>query len=144
MLFSTNNKPQTTSTTLAQLAVIASKVDPTDIEAYFCEAQKFCLNGIHLPFWHDHALSCPSRFFTPEMLHQGHKMSWDHDVQWCINALGAAEIDFRFSVLQPITGFRQFKEGISSLKQVTGQTQRDIQRLIIRIIARSAPREVVR
>ncbi|KIM62385.1 hypothetical protein SCLCIDRAFT_25115 [Scleroderma citrinum Foug A] len=137
------HEPRTTSTTLAQLAVIASKVDPTDIEAYFCKAQKFRLNGVHLTFWCDHALSCPSRFFTPEMLHHSHKMSWDHDVQWCINVLGAAKIDFRFSVLQPITGFCQFKEGISSLKQVTGRTQQDIQCLIIGIIARSAPREVV-
>ena len=114
------HEPCTTSTTLAQLAVVASKVDPTDIKAYLREAKKFCLNGVHLPFWRDHPLSCPSRFFTLEFLHHGHKMFWDHDAQWCINALGAAEIDFRFSVLQPVTGFRQFKEGISSLKQVTG------------------------
>jgi len=137
------HEPRTTSTTLAQLAAIASKVNPTNIEAYFCEAQKFRLNGVHLPFFCDHALSCPSRFFTLEMLHHNHKMFWDHDAQWCINVLGAAEIDFRFSVLQPVTGFRQFKEGISLLKQVTGRTHQDIQRLIIGIIAGSAPREVV-
>ena len=137
------HEPCTASTTLAQLAAIASKVDPTDIEAYFREAQKFCLNGVHLPFFRDHALSCPSRFFTPEMLHHSHKMFWDHNAQWCINVLGAVEIDFRFSVLQPVTGFHQFKEGISSLKQVIGQTHRDIQHLIIGIIAGSAPREVV-
>ena len=137
------HEPRTISTTLAQLVTIASKVDPTDIQAYLREAQKLRLNGVHLPFWCNHPLSCPSRFFTPEFLHHGHKMFWDHDAQWCINALGAAEIDFRFSVLQPVTGFRQFKEGISSLKQVTGRTHRDIQRSIIGIIAGSAPREVV-
>ena len=116
------HEPCTSSTTLAQLAAAASKADPSDIEAYFREAQKFCLNGVHLPFWHDVPLSCPSSFFNPEILHHFHKKFGDHDSKWCINALGPAEVDFRFSVLQPIMGFRHFKEGISSLKQVTGQT----------------------
>ena len=137
------HEPRMTSTTLTQLAAVASKVDPTDIKAYLREAQKFHLNGVHLPFWCDHSLSCPSRFFTSEFLHHGHKMFWDHDAQWCINALGAAEIDFRFSILQPVMGFHQFKEGISSLRQVTGRTHRDIQHLIIRIITGSASCEVV-
>ncbi|KAF8801574.1 hypothetical protein BYT27DRAFT_7261911 [Phlegmacium glaucopus] len=45
---------------------------------------------------------------------------WDHDAKWCINTVGAAELDFCFSILHQHVGFRQFKEGISSLKQVTG------------------------
>jgi hypothetical protein len=53
-------------------------------------------------------------------------MFWGHDVKWCIHVLGAAEIDFRFSVLHPHTGFRHFKEGISKLKQVTGWEHRDL------------------
>ncbi|KAF9040948.1 hypothetical protein BJ165DRAFT_1351051 [Panaeolus papilionaceus] len=62
-------------------------------------------------------------------------MFWDHNVKWCINAVGAAEIDFRFSILQPHTGYRHFKEGISSLKQVTGRDQRNIQCYIVPIVA---------
>jgi len=112
----------TSATTLSQLAVAASKADPKDIEAYFCEAQKFRLNGVHLLFWRNIPLTCPSRFFSLEVLHHFHKEFWDHNCKWCINVLGPAEIDFRFSVLQPITGFCHFKDGISSLKQVTGRT----------------------
>ena len=114
------HKPCTSSTTLAQIEVVASTADPEDIEAFFHEAQKFRLNGVHMPFWRDVAMSCPSKFFNPEILHHFHKEFGDHDAKWCINVLGSAEIDFRFSVLQPVTGFRHFKEGISSLKQVTG------------------------
>ncbi|KAI5995118.1 hypothetical protein EDD15DRAFT_2165351 [Pisolithus albus] len=135
--------PCTSSTTLAQLAVVASKVDPSDIEVYFREAQKFRLNGVDKPFWRDIPLSCPSKFLTPELLHHLHKEFGDHDAKWCINALGSAEINFRFSILQPVTGFCHFKEGISTLKQVTGRTLRDIQRFIIGVIAGCAPREVV-
>jgi len=137
------HEPCTSSTTLAQIAVAASIADPDNIEAFFCEAQKFRLNDVHIPFWRDVAMSCLSKFFNPEMLHHFHKQFGDHDAKWCINALGSAEIDFRFSVLQPVTGFRHFKEGISSLKQVTGQTFRDIQRYIVGVIAGHAPCEVI-
>ena len=89
------------------------------------------------------ALSCPSRFFNPEVLHYLHKEFWDPDVQWCIDVLGAAEIDFRFSVLQPVMGFHHFREGILSLRQVTGQMHQDIQHTIIAVIAGSAPHDVV-
>ena len=119
------------------------KVNPNDIELYLREALKLRLNGVHMPFWRDMPLSCPSKFFNPEVLHYLHKEFWDHDIQWCINALGTAEINFRFSVLQPVTGFRHFKEGISSLRQVTGQMHRDIQRTIIAVISGSAPCDVV-
>jgi len=137
------HEPRTSSTTLAQIAVAASIADPDNIEAFFREAQKFRLNGVHIPFWRDVAMSCPSKFFNPEMLHHFHKQFGDHDAKWCINVLGSAEIDFRFSVLQPVTGFRHFKEGILSLKQVTGRTFRDIQRYIVGVIAGRAPREVI-
>ena len=118
------HEPRTSSTTLAQIAVAASIADPDNIKAFFSKAQKFHLNGVHIPFWRDVAMSCPSKFFNPEMLHHFHKQFGDHDAKWCINVLGSAEIDFRFSILQSVTGFCHFKEGISSLKQVTGRTFR--------------------
>ena len=137
------HEPCTSSTTLAQIEVAASTADPEDIKVFFHEAQKFRLNGIHMLFWRDVAMSCPSKFFNPEILHHFHKEFGDHNAKWCINTLGSAEIDFRFSVLQPITGFRHFKEGISSLKQVTGRTLRDIQCYIVGVIAGRAPRDVI-
>ncbi|KAG2056815.1 hypothetical protein BDR06DRAFT_1005724 [Suillus hirtellus] len=110
----------TKSTTIAQLTVVRSCADPNDIEAYFCEAQKFRLNGIDKPFWWDYALADPFQFLTLESLHHLHKEFFDHDTQWLICAVGDSEIDFRFSVLQPITSYQHFYSGISKLKQVTG------------------------
>jgi hypothetical protein len=132
--------PRTASTTLSQLHAIEARVQPWNLEAYIKEAKKDRLNGVHRPFWCDWALSEPSKFFTPEPLHHWHKMFWDHDAQWCICALGSAEIDYRFSVLHPHTGFRQFHEGISKLKQVTGREHRDIQRYIVAIITDIVPK----
>ncbi|KAG0691620.1 hypothetical protein DFH29DRAFT_884047 [Suillus ampliporus] len=67
----------------------------------------------------------------------------DHDAQWIIHALGGSEIDFRFSIIQPTTGYRHFHGGISKLKQVTGRCHRDIQQSIIAISADAAPTGVV-
>ena len=60
-------------------------------------------------------------------------------MKWSIHAIGADEIDFHFTTLQPITGFKHFKDGVSMLKQVTGRTHQDVERYIVRIIAGKAP-----
>ena len=135
------HEPRTASTTLAQLHAIEARVNPWNLKAYIEEAMKVRLNGVHRPFWREWALSEPSQFFTPEPLHHWHKMFWDHDAKWCIRALGGAEIDYRFSILYPHTGFRQFHEGISKLKQVTGREHRDIQRYIVAIITDAVPKD---
>ncbi|KAG2739313.1 hypothetical protein P692DRAFT_20881930 [Suillus brevipes Sb2] len=85
----------------------------------------------------------PSVFLTPESLHHWHKEFWDHDLHWCLVAVGALELDFRFSILQPITGYRHFSCGISKHKQVTGRVHRDVQRYIIGLIAGTAPHRFV-
>lgn len=136
------HEPRRGSTTIGQLQSLEAEIDPWDLKAYFREAQSsFRLNGVHRPFWRDWPLSDPSDFLTPEPLHHWHKQFWDHDAKWCIRAVGPAEIDFRFSVLHPHTGFRSFSEGISALKQVTGREHRDIQRYIIPVIADAVPKD---
>ncbi|KAG1875904.1 hypothetical protein C8R48DRAFT_745572 [Suillus tomentosus] len=129
------HEPRTKSTTLAQLDVVRSRADPHNLEAFFRESQKFCLNGIEKPFWSDWPLAEPSNFFTPESLHHLHKQFYDHDAQWIMVAVGESELDFRFSVLQPTTGYWHFHGGISKLKQVTGRCHQDIQRSIIALSA---------
>ncbi|KIK32302.1 hypothetical protein CY34DRAFT_101794, partial [Suillus luteus UH-Slu-Lm8-n1] len=56
-----------------------------------------------------------------ESLHHIHKQFYNHDAQWIIIAVGESELDFRFSVLQPTTGYRHFHGGISKFKQATGR-----------------------
>ncbi|KAG1745488.1 uncharacterized protein EDB91DRAFT_1236361 [Suillus paluster] len=125
------------------LCVIRTRADPDDIETFFHEAQKFRLNGVSQPFFENWVLSEPSHFFTPETHHHIHQEFYDHDVKWLVCAVGDTELDFRFSVLQPITGFHHFHSGISKLKQVTGCAQHDIQRLIIAVSADAVPSAVI-
>ena len=144
---STRHEPQTSSTTLAQLAALATMHSPLDLPTYLPAAKAIRLNGVHLPFWRDWYLgsstkvlqSKPSQFLTPEPLHHWHKQFWDHDVKWAIRAVGANEFDFRFATIQPVTGFKQFKDGVSKLKQVTGRAHRDVESYIVSVIAGKAP-----
>ena len=75
------HESHTSQTTLAQLLIVKSKANPMNIEAFFREAQCFCLNGVSDPFWMDYPLTCPSCFLTPELLHYVHKEFWDHDAK---------------------------------------------------------------
>ncbi|KAJ6521962.1 hypothetical protein DFH09DRAFT_1251065 [Mycena vulgaris] len=117
------------SHTLSQLIRLEREIDPWDLSVYIKAAKKLRLNGVHRPFWRNWPLAEPSEFLTPEILHHWLKMFYDHLCQWCIQALGAAEIDFRFS------------EGISKAKQTTGREHRDIQRYIVPIIAGAVPKD---
>ncbi|KAN0074461.1 hypothetical protein V8E55_011873 [Tylopilus felleus] len=92
-------------------------------------------NGVVKSVWMDWLLSDPSCFLLIEPLHHFHGFAWDHDVQWCLAALGADELDFRFSMIQTPVGFWAFNEGLSKLKQVTGPDHRAIQHYIISIVA---------
>ncbi|KAG1831477.1 hypothetical protein EV424DRAFT_1534160 [Suillus variegatus] len=131
----------TRSVTLDQLASI--KVDPNNLEAFFEACAKYRLNGVHAPFWMFWPHADPSVFLTPEPLHHWHKEFWDHDLHWCLAAIGALELNFRFAILQPITGYHNFPGGISNLKKVTGRVHCDVQRYIVGLIAGAAPRRFV-
>ncbi|KAG1807617.1 uncharacterized protein BJ212DRAFT_1281805, partial [Suillus subaureus] len=126
---------------LAQLASIA--VDPNDLEVYFEACSEHQLNGVHAPFWKGFPHTDPSIFLMPEPLHHWHKEFYDHDLQWCLKVVGTQELDFRFSILQPITGYHHFTGGISKLKQVTGRVHHDIQRYIVGLISGVAPHHFV-
>ncbi|KAI6037268.1 hypothetical protein BKA83DRAFT_4120792 [Pisolithus microcarpus] len=96
--------------TLSQLSRI--QCDPNDLERYFAQCKEFRLSGVVEPFWQNWPLTNPANFLTPEPLHHWYWKFWDHDVQWCKNALGAPELDFRYSVLHPIVGMHHFKDAI--------------------------------
>ncbi|KAG2738995.1 hypothetical protein P692DRAFT_201730262 [Suillus brevipes Sb2] len=130
-------------TPLAAYILASITVDPTDLEAYFDACTESRLNGVCAPFWMNWPLADPSIFLMSEALHHWHKEFFDHDCQWCLVAVGASELDFRFSILQPVTGYRHFAGGISKLKQVTGRGHRDIQRYIVGLISGAAPRRFV-
>ena len=141
--------PHTADQVLTDLSTLSSSVEPWDLTHYVKEArERFRLNGIDLPFWQDWTLPTgvipnPYHSFPIKILHHFHKCFWDHDLKWCIRALGEEEIDFRFSLLQPCCGFQNFPSGVSKLKQVTGREHHNIQCYILGVIAGAAPAEFI-
>lgn len=134
------HQPRTAASILTSLETLASQFDPSQVAIYTSNAKAmFRLNGVNLPFWRDWflpdgTLPDPHQTFPIEILHHIHKSFWDHDVKWVIRAVGDLELDLRFSLIQPRNGYRHFSSGISSLKQVTGREQRDIQRYLLALI----------
>ena len=132
--------PCTGENTLAAIHTACSQHAPTDYKNFLKVIKRLHLNSVIDPCWKQWMLSDPSHFFTPEVLHHFHHMSWDHDVQWCITATGAAELDFHFSLIQTPVGYRVFSDGISKLTQVTGHDHRAVQCYFIGAVAGSVPR----
>ena len=104
-------------------------------EHFLKVARCYFLNGVHIPFWKGWPLTDPLRFLPPDALHHFHRFSWDHDLWWCIFLVGVDEIDYCFSLVQTTIRYRSFEEGVSKLKQVTGQDHHAVQRYIIGVIA---------
>jgi hypothetical protein len=81
---------------------------------------------------------------TPDALHAFHKFVFDHPLQWVINIMGGSELDRRLAALQPLVGVRHWKHGISKLKQCTGREHRDLQKVLVPVIAGAVPDSVLR
>ena len=131
----------TAAVTLAVIQSACDECSPLDYKEFLKIIKRLGLNGVVELFWKTYPLSDPSQFLTPEVLHHFHRFFWDHDVKWCVTAVGAAELDFRFSLLQTAVGYRAFADGISSLKQVTGCDHHAVQQYIVGVIAGSVPRQ---
>jgi hypothetical protein len=131
--------------TVAAVQRIAQEADPWDDIRVFnrlCKAERY--NGVNMLFFRDWAHSDPTWFLTPDRLHAVLKKFWDHDIKWCIRALGESEIDFRFSVLHKRVGFRHFRAGISGLTMTSGREHRDMQRSIVVVIGGGANKSFTR
>jgi hypothetical protein len=101
------------------------------------------LNGVVEPFWKDWGNACPSRFLTPDALHQWHKFYFDHCLRWVINIIGGEELDRRLAAIQPRTGTRHWVNGVSTLKQCTGREHRDLEKLLPVVAAGAVPDDVL-
>ncbi|KAI6039085.1 hypothetical protein EDC04DRAFT_2568878 [Pisolithus marmoratus] len=101
------------------------------------------LNGVVEPFWAIWGDACPSRFLTPEALHQWHKFYFDHCVRWVTNIIGGEELDHRLAALQPRVGTRHWANGVSTLKQCTGREHRELEKLLPAVAAGALPDDVL-
>ncbi|KAH9921594.1 uncharacterized protein B0H18DRAFT_880069 [Fomitopsis serialis] len=87
--------------------------------------------GVKRPFWTDLPYTDIHMSVTPDVLHQLYQGIFKHLVSWCEDLLGPDELDSRLRCLPPAFGIRHFKQGISSLAQVSGKERKDMARILL-------------
>lgn len=123
--------------TLALIKTVTEtqKIDPLSISRYVEAARKLGLNGVDRPYWKGWNHADPSKFLTPDALHQWHRFFWDHPMKWARQLLGDAEINRRYMVLQKHVGRHHFRKGFTTFSQHTGREYRELQASFIAVIS---------
>jgi hypothetical protein len=119
---------------LGRIAQVCRKVNPDNVTAYRIQAKELDLNAVDQPFWADLPGYEPDLVACPDILHGLFRFWRDHILRWIRNLVEVAELDTRLRVIQPLIGIRHF-DGINHLSQWTGRDDRELQRVILPVIA---------
>ena len=127
--------PRTYAWTMHQIACAVQRIDPADIAAYHEVAKGLGVNDVYEPYWKDLPGFQPELVIAPDILHGLIRFWRDHLLRWVIRLVGKDEIDSRLRALQRIPGWRHFKNGIKHLSQWTGREDRELQRVLVAVVA---------
>ncbi|KAF7973201.1 hypothetical protein HWV62_15785 [Athelia sp. TMB] len=135
--------PRTRDHILGKIALACKEAPAHDVPAYTRAAARHGILGAPLPYWRDWGHAEPSLVQTPDALHAFHKFFFDHPVAWIISMIGGDELDRRLQALPISVGVRHWTHGVSKLKQVTGREHRDLEKVIVAVIAGAVPDTVL-
>jgi hypothetical protein len=103
------------------------------------------VGGLFDPFWND--FPCQSDInlaITPDILHQLYQGVFTHLIVWTQKVMTEEELDRKIRVLSPTFGVREFKNGISGLKQVSGTERKHIAKVLLACLAPIMPQRGIR
>jgi hypothetical protein len=123
--------PRTREWILARIKEACDEKDPAMIGPYLRVANSLGISGVNKPFWRNLPKYEPNLVIAPDLLH-GPGMFWrNHLFVWIQRLVGTKILDRRLMALQPVTGYKSFKNGISHLSQWTGREDRELQRVTV-------------
>lgn len=100
--------------------------------------------GKYNPFWVGFPLVDIHRCISPDVLHQLYQGVLKHLVGWIQEVIGKDELDERIRTLPPACGVRHFKNGISSLSQISGVERKHISRILLAcLVGKIEPQGIV-
>ncbi|KIO33396.1 hypothetical protein M407DRAFT_65584, partial [Tulasnella calospora MUT 4182] len=98
------------------------------------------LRIVHQPFWAELPLSNIFVAFPPDLLHQLHKGIFkEHLFSWCQTLMSEKALDQRYKSMPPHRDLRQFKNGISSITQWTGNEFKQMECVFMGAISGGIP-----
>ncbi|KAH7917273.1 hypothetical protein BV22DRAFT_1135543 [Leucogyrophana mollusca] len=74
-------------------------------------------------------------------LHQG--VFKDHFVKWCVKLVGKQAFDKHFQAMTNFSGLRHFSKGVSKVKQWTGTEHKEMQRILLGVLAGAVDVEII-
>jgi len=99
--------------------------------------------SVFLPFWHGFPHCDIHHSITPDVLHQLYQGVFKHMVEWLGDLMAEEELDACIRSLPPCYGLRHFKNGWSSLGQVTGKDRKHMARVLLGCMIGKVPRGVI-
>ncbi|KAH9914312.1 uncharacterized protein B0H18DRAFT_1125649 [Fomitopsis serialis] len=141
-------QPGTPRTSLWTLDVLRKAEEKTQgntsSNAYTRVCQDLNVSGyVVRPFWRDLPYTDIHSCITPDVLHQLYQGVFKHIVEWCTELVDELELDRRIRCLPPAFGTRHFKNGFSSLSQVSGTERKHMARILLACLVGKVPQQVI-
>lgn len=126
--------------------IIQDAKNSTDTPSQFHD---YCMNkevsgSIHTPFWQGFPYANIHLSMTPDVLHQLYQGVFKHLIHWCQTLMTKDELDERIRTLPPSYGIRHFKNGISSLSQISGPERKAMAKILLGCLIGKMPAQGIR
>ena len=99
--------------------------------------------GVKKPFWTGLPFADIPLSITPDVLHQLYQGVFKHLVSWCQDLLTPEELDNRLRCLPLAHGVRHFKNGISSLSQISGKERKEMACVLLACLVGKVSKETM-